>query len=298
VHRTRKEWAELAAAVIGLGGLLFTVFSYVQTQKAEQRARNLETLMKAAELMGDDQGASTRSGAIVTLGQLGHEGPFEQHQLSLFLEHFVRDHATNKERSEASAKSKDWPTVDIRAALEILASISSTAEPGQHSENPKIDFHGVCLQGADLSFLHVVYGWDLSGADLSRANLNGTTFTYCRFSATNFSHVQFEDGRIEKCDLCDAKFVGADLLRTSISNCPARTTNFDAADINFGALVSDNLYSATFERAKVADTDFGGSDLRNVSLAHIEMPSRPLYQLAQGDNSTILPSAFKRPRSW
>lgn len=110
-------------------------------------------------------------------------------------------------------------------------------------------FPGINLSGGNLSGATLVGTFD--GADITRADLSGSTFPACHFSGANFSN---------------ANLSGTHAAGAMFDNADLSGVNMDLAYNIDTSYVGANLTDAIISRATIQDSDFSEANLSGVVL--------------------------------
>jgi uncharacterized protein YjbI with pentapeptide repeats len=107
---------------------------------------------------------------------------------------------------------------------------------------------------------------DLSGADLSRANLRGANLMRAGLSAANLSHANLRGA-----DLRSANLVGADLIDASVTRANLSAAILSGANLSRAYLVGADLSEAFLSVANLRNANLSGADLRSANLVGADL---------------------------
>jgi uncharacterized protein YjbI with pentapeptide repeats len=121
------------------------------------------------------------------------------------------------------------------------------------------------LRGADLSLARLFWA-NLGGANLSRANLDsadlkGTYLSGADLSGASLHRTVFRDADLSGANLGGAHLNGADLNGADLSGANLSGANLYAADLLWANLSGAILSGADLSGAQLVDTDLTGADL-------------------------------------
>ena len=134
-----------------------------------------------------------------------------------------------------------------------------------------------CLSGADLRYADLGRA-NLSGADLSRADLSGANLRYADLGRANLSGAD-----LSRADLSGANLRYADLGRANLSGADLSRADLSGANLRYADLGRANLSGADLSRA-----DLSGADLRYADLSGADLYGAKLSELTIAQTS-ILP---------
>jgi len=132
----------------------------------------------------------------------------------------------------------------------------------------KFPNYTIYLTEANLSGKNL-YRANLSGVNLLRANLSHAVLTEADLSNANLSGafllgVHLNDANLAGANLTDADLTQANLLDTNLTRATLFNANLTDANLYRTDLSSANLVSAILVRARLEDTNFSFSTLRNI----------------------------------
>ncbi|MBM3939242.1 MAG: pentapeptide repeat-containing protein [Sphingomonadales bacterium] len=176
--------------------------------------------------------------------------------------------APKKPMTRAPAvKKPKAKTADPRVAR-VLAHAEANRKAGQEEialPDDLTDLSGIDLSNADLS------GAYLSGIDLRNANLAGANLQRAYLSGADFYVAKLIGADLRGADLSDAKLTGANLSDADIENALLDGANFVDADLTRAVLRGADLSGADLSGAKLTGADLlfaslTGADLRDADL--------------------------------
>jgi uncharacterized protein YjbI with pentapeptide repeats len=107
---------------------------------------------------------------------------------------------------------------------------------------------------------------DLSGANLSRADMSGAQFGYVDFSLADLSWAKLQRAHLDRAEfiranMTDAQLAGATLRTANLTRADLRGANLRGADLAGAVLSNTNLSEADLSDANLEDTDLSGTIL-------------------------------------
>jgi uncharacterized protein YjbI with pentapeptide repeats len=133
------------------------------------------------------------------------------------------------------------------------------------------------LTGADLSRADLTEA-DLSGANLSSANLRRADLSRANLNGADLGNVDLRDARLRA-----AQLVGVPLVNANLSGAQLEGTNLTGANLSSAALISANLTGASFDAANLNGANlitadlflsaFGGAQLVKAKLSEANLTS-------------------------
>lgn len=235
-------------------------------KQAATQARNVllleqgqvtERFTRAVEMLADDR-LSVRLGGIYSLERIAKDSDSDHWTVMEVLCSYVRAWAPEPKLEVDSDPRKEpaKTSMDIQAILTVLGRRSAKSEE----------------EGQWL---------DLSGANLSKANLYGANL-----SRVNLAGANLKRATLRKARLCRATLIGANLSKATLSG-----VDFSVA----------NLSVANFSDAGLSEVDLSGANLSNTNLSKAKGLVQAQLDSAFGDYETRLPeseSGLKRPEHW
>lgn len=249
-----------------------------------------DRFIKASELLGSDQMAS-RLGGIFMLWRTGKDSPNVDDKRAVLdmLCAFIREPTPDascdcgkvEDSTEAKATAKgERETLrnDVRSALALLAPHELEALPAPPryrfdltgAELPRAELAGLKFDGAQLS--HVVFvGADMSKAVLTGVNLRNAHLDVAKLYKANLSGSSLVHARGYKSKMRMAKFVKADLHDSSfreadISKADFTDANMVAVNMERVVLKKSNLTRALLWRANLRHATLVGAKLNDAKL--------------------------------
>ena len=125
---------------------------------------------------------------------------------------------------------------------------------GWREESPDISPN---LKGADLQegFLQRV---SLNGADLSAADMRGSSTLLCHFQEARFAETRLDEIQMQGSDLSSAEFSDASLRQASLRECMLNGTRFTRCDLEGADLRKTMVTHAVFEQVRTEGTLYYG----------------------------------------
>jgi hypothetical protein len=115
-------------------------------------------------------------------------------------------------------------------------------------------------------------GFDLSGMNLSRANLTGAEMEGANLTGANLSRAVLDGANLEGAILSKAvlggaslvrvNLMGAKLIRTDLTGAKLEGANLFRADLSDAKLIGANLYNANLRQANLSTTNLTDANLR------------------------------------
>jgi uncharacterized protein YjbI with pentapeptide repeats len=242
-----EDNAALIGALVGLGGVFTTqlVNSALEDRRA-QGARETEQGQREREL----EVALQRS---------------QDDALQAFLDQ-ISQLLTDKERPLRRGRPGDNLSAVARART--LTALTRLDGGRKSSVLQFLHESGLVLKG------HTVI--ELSGADLSEADLRATNLSKANLSATNLRRAVLDaadlrGAELRDADLSEAKLSAANLPSAQLDGADLREANLHAANLLRANLSEADLTGAYLHAANLHKVDLSGADLRkaNLSLANL-----------------------------
>ncbi len=221
----RGRLIAFGAGLFAAGALFYTARSFSLSRQGQVTDR----YTKAIEQLGSDKGLDVRIGGIYALERITHDSPRDHPTIMEVLAAFIREHSREQwPQGKPAAQPPERTTrPDVQAAVTVIGRrIVQYDSPRQ-----PINLVAAQLTGADLSRADLT-GANLTGADLSRADLSGAK-------------------------LPRATFTGADLTGANLFDPPSR---LDLDKVLGGR---EFLVEMNFFRAKLTGALLIGADLTN-----------------------------------
>ena len=147
------------------------------------------------------------------------------------------------------------------------------------------------LSGTNLSGAYVrkadLSGTNLSGADLSSAHLFATDLSKTNLSGTNLSRANLSEADLRKADLSGANLRKADLRKANLSGANLREADLMEADLSGTNLSGTNLY-----RANLSFTNLSGANLTKAELYRANLGSANLSR-ANFSGANLIKADFR-----
>jgi uncharacterized protein YjbI with pentapeptide repeats len=284
IGQFRSTVIQLGIALGAVVALLYTARSY----RLARRGQMTERFTKALERLGSPE-PYIRIGAIHALDHVMRESVEHHSDVVELLTAFVRDRAPSYPPERApglwdssgnrwmhpptgtsdwpkSYKSSARPTSDVQAALTSLA--NRPRRP--YSERVKIRLGGLDLSGADLSHANLINA-DLSGANLyfaklPGADLSGAVLAGARLASADMFRAVLVETDLSRGDLARTILTEARLTRVDLGGANLRGASLRGATL-FGAnLVGADLSDASMDVAKLTGANLSAAIARRVSM--------------------------------
>ena len=127
------------------------------------------------------------------------------------------------------------------------------------------------LSGADLSSADLsganLMNAKLSGADLSGANLSGANLMNAKLSDADLSGAYLSGANLRSANLIGAYLSGADLSNTNLSRADLSGANLSGANLSRANLFHANLFGADLSGANLSGANLSGADLIRADLS-------------------------------
>jgi uncharacterized protein YjbI with pentapeptide repeats len=171
--------------------------------------------------------------------------------------------------------------------------------------DPTISLSGADLSGADLSRANLEEA-DLSGADLSRANLEEANLTGADLSEPYLGAANLSEPHLGAANLSDANLRGAHLLGADLTNADLSEPNLSYAflreatlgnaDLSYGYLREADLRDAFLLEADLRGADLSRADLSEANLNGAQgVTEEQLEEQAKTLEGATMPNGQKRP---
>jgi len=261
VDNARGRLLTLGAGLVATGALVFTALNFNllrrNSERADQWQRRTHELTeqgqvtdrytKAIEQLGSDK-LDVRIGGIYALERVASDSPRDQPTVVEVLAAFIREHSHELWPRPGPDDDDDEDLVrltrpDVQAAATVLG-----------RRDRERDVRRI----------------DLSGANLSRADLGGEV-----------SRTVFRASAVLGADFRDADFRHADLFGANLAQ-----TNLVGADLTGARLIGANLTGVVLDRALLNSADLTGAILTNARYARADF------------TAVIWPEDAKVPEGW
>lgn len=131
--------------------------------------------------------------------------------------------------------------------------------------HPGADLSGREISDANLTNANLENA-DLSGVNLKNTNLSEANLAGATLSGANLSNVDFIDANLSDADLSEADLRMADLTMANLQNCDLSESYIGQSDMSNLCLRGADLSGAT-----LPNTDLTGSNLRAADLSHADL---------------------------
>ena len=121
------------------------------------------------------------------------------------------------------------------------------------------------LVGIDLSGLNLSRA-DLTGADLEGANLTGTILARAILDGANLEGALMNKAVLGGASLVRANLLSAKMIRTDLSGAKLEGANLFRADLSDANLTGANLYNANLRQANLSTTNLTDANMRGAVL--------------------------------
>lgn len=212
---------------------------------------------------------------------------------------------------EANQHQEAWQTIESSRGearseerVEAMQALNEDGESLVSIPADRADLSGIDLTNADLqdaSFLEAdLTGADLAGADFEQANLREADFG----ETPSGEGADLESADLEEASLQDATLTGTNLRGAALAEAHLSGADLSGADLRDAVLVEADLSRANLVGAELRGADFedanlSGADIRRgTDLRGAENLTPDQLEAAKGDESTLLPDGFERPRGW
>ena len=131
------------------------------------------------------------------------------------------------------------------------------------------------LTGADLTRANLA-GADLTGADLTDANLTGADLTDANLTRANLAGAYLTGAYLARANLAGAYLTGAYLTDANLTGADLTRANLAGADLTGAYLARANLAGADLTRADLTGADLAGADLTDADLTGADLTGADL----------------------
>ena len=153
---------------------------------------------------------------------------------------------------------------------------------------PILSLESIDLSGADLSHSIELVADDLSGVNLSNADLSGA-----RLQGVNFRKADLSDANLRNAKLCEADSKTVSELDKRVGP----PTELFKLDLTEADLTGADLTGADLTRADLTGADLTGANLTGADLREAKGLTQTQIEKAIGDESTRLPKGLSLPIS-
>ncbi len=166
------------------------------------------------------------------------------------------------------------------------------------------DLRKANLTGAELRNAELVYA-KLDGSRLDRARLGGAELGNASLRNANLSGVQLQGATLTEANLFQVGLDNANLAESNLQGANLTNANLSGAELQGAVLKKAFLWETALTGAKLQGADFQGADLtgadiRNTDLRDVKNLEQEQLNVAQGDDTTLLPERedLAQPSSW
>jgi uncharacterized protein YjbI with pentapeptide repeats len=273
----------LLAGLVGLGAIgTFWVNSRTyrvtaRTFELTEQGHITERYTKAIEQLGSTTSLDVRLGGIYALERIAVDSARDHATVVEVLSAYVREHGLPEWPKRQQEEREGEPSIteearprlvptDVRAALTVLGRLPFRAGISRG------DLSGAPLGHSDLHHA-VLFGFVLSGADLSHARLEGADLSHARLEGADLSHARLEGADLSNAWLHEANLSGAGINRANLSHAMLAEANLSNALLYSANLSHALLYSANLSHASLA----GAADLSHAGLEGANLSNALLY---------------------
>ena len=147
------------------------------------------------------------------------------------------------------------------------------------------DLTGVNLYGANLTWANLtganLYGANLTGANLTRVNLYRADLTYSNLRRANLTGAILTNVNLTDANLTGADLTSANLTRANLRFANLNNVNLYRADLTYSNLRRANLTGADLSRADLTGTDLSRADLTGADLRRANLTDTILDEKEQ-----------------
>ena len=277
------------AAIVGIGGTVIVAIAGARNTRRTNQATidaahadaqlTLETTReaqfsdrysRALEQVGSDN-LDVRIGGIYALEGIAIDSPKYHPTVMEVLTAFIREHSR---KPAADTKVERWPPPDVQTALTVvnrrnkgrdIRSLNLSGADLSTAQLDKTDLKGARLVGADLQRTNFnsanLQGADLAGADLIYANLNSANLIDANLGSTNLRGAYLCGAILSGANLRGAYLCGADLSGAFFGGTDLSGADLGNANLNGTKLVAD------FSGADLTDVDITNADPADADLS-------------------------------
>lgn len=262
VIQVRKDVLQITSQIfLGAAGLSAAIFAW-QRLEVSREDQITDRYTRAIDQLGNDK-LAVRLGGIYALERLAKDSKKDQETVMEVLTAFIRENSslTKSEKNnldESSDENSDKPTdkeeekipekttpnTDVQAILTVIGR-------RKWEVAGRIDLSGVDLSRADLR------GADLREADLSRATLYGVNLRGADLSMSTLSGAYLFGADLSKGSLTEATLMGATLSKADLTK----------ADLSGTKLIIATLHGANLSRATLSGATLSGADMFEANLS-------------------------------
>ncbi len=257
---TMRNYGLIAAGFIGLILAYWRAHTADRDNRIAQEAHrreiskiDQERFQTGAVALGSES-MTVRIAAISSLARLATEQKSSFHRQTVaLLEAFARDRSEQMREKNRASQLK-YPSVGLPTPEDITHTVKTLLHIHSGNKSSKLTLHDLYLRKSALTET-TFDNCDVSGSDLTAANLAGSTFNNSKFYHTIFS----------SCFLNNVNFLNSDFLSSDFSyffsreisfrECHLMAVTFEGADLEEGKFheclfVETNISNANFEKAE------------------------------------------------
>ena len=261
IDNARTSMLTLSAGIAALAALGYTARNFTLSRQGQVTDR----YTKAIDQLGSDK-LDVRIGGIYALERIARDSSRDHATVMEVMAAFIREHSHEPWEPRRPA---DWrrspelgPRPDVQAAVTVIGRRDISRDREQI---------------------------DLSGADLSRAQLSDVDLARCSLNYSNLTGTNLFRSNLRQCE-----FVGADLTRANLSRSDLRNADFTFAILKETLLSGADLRLAIFSGARLTDLSLRDVDLTDVQAGVTELGSIPIPDGWECDPGTL---RLKRSRT-
>jgi len=253
LDNARDRLLTFGAGLFAAGALIFTARNFTvsrRTLELTEQGQVTDRYTKAIEQLGSDK-LDVRIGGIYALERVARDSARDLPTVMEVLTAFIREHS-----------HEPWPPPD-----------SSGREP-ERSTRPDVQAAATVVgrRDAERDIRHI----DLTGADLTRANLTGallrgTDLTRAILFAADLGTANLTGADLARANLDSANLDSADLTRANLTRANLDIANLTRADLGSATLTYATLTYATLTGATLMSADLTGATLTGARLAGADL---------------------------
>ena len=220
----RGRLLTFGAGVFAAGALIYTARNFTLTRRTvelTEQGQVTDRYTKAIEQLGSKE-PDIRIGGIYALERVARDSRRDHPTVMEVLITFAREHS--REPWPPSADDEPGPDVpgrrtrpDIQAAVTVIG-----------RRNPRYDPQGISVRRPGLQ-MDVLYGPDLTRANLTHADLAGANLTYAKLSGADLSGADLFGADLTHAFLARADLTGADLTHADLTDANLTGADLDRA---------------------------------------------------------------------